>query len=231
MKILVACAAFALLGACAPNQEIERVPEVDAKMADTFASTKSIVYQRAIVRNNRGEGVVTVQGGLACVPHVEGTARSEQFAATDQEYENTFQDEFAKAGYRIARTVGSGDLFSDKKDIPADFRIAGVITKPKMNVCFPFAGFGNFRSGRGEASMTVEWQVWSNTQKAVVYTSVQKGYMKLDSSIASPGRELSGGAFARAVRGLLADEQFIAIVNGGETKPIVSAGGTTAPRT
>jgi len=229
MKIGIAFAALALLGACAPLQEIERVSEVDPKMAESFASTKSIVYQRSVVRNNRGEGVVTVQGGLACVAQAQATARSEQYAATDQEYENAFQEEFARAGYRVARTVGSGDLFTDKKDIAADFRIAGVVTKPKMNVCFPMLGFGNITSGKGEASLTVEWQVWSNAQKAVVYTTTQKGYAKLDSSISGPARELWSAAFARAVRGLLADERFIAILNGAETRPIVSSSGVLSP--
>jgi serine protease Do len=214
--------ALSLLSACAPMQQIERVGEVDPKMADSFASTKSIVYQRSIVRNNRGEGIVTVQGGLACVPHVEATAQSEQYALTDQELENAFQEEFARAGYRIAKTVGSGDLFTDKKDIAADFRIAGVVTRPKMNVCFPMAGFGNLTTGKGEASLTVEWQVWSNAQNAVVYTSVQKGYAKLDSTVAGPARTLWSAAFARAVRGLLTDEQFVAILNGASTRPVVT---------
>lgn len=226
MKITKAVMALSLLSACAPVQQIERVPDVDPRMAESFASTKSIVYQRSIVRNTRGEGVITVQGGLACVPHAEATARSEQFAWTDQEYENAFQEEFARAGYRVARTVGSGDLFTDKKDIPADFRIAGIVTRPKMNVCFPMAGFGNITSGKGEASLTVEWQVWSNAQNAVVYTSTQKGYAKLDTSVAGPARELWTAAFARAVRGLLADDQFVAILNGATTRPIVSGAGT-----
>lgn len=228
MKNLALFAALAALaGACAPMQEIERVPDVDPKMAEAFASTKSIVYERAIVRGERGDSTVTVQGGLACVPHVQAHARSGQYAATNQEYENAFQEEFARAGYRIARTVGSGDLFTDKKDIAADFRIAGVVTRPKMNVCFPLAGFGNFSTGTGEASMTVEWQIYSNAQRAVVYTSVQKGYAKIANSQPDPSRELWREAFARAVRGLLADQKFIEIMDGSPTTPLVSRGSAT----
>ncbi len=219
--VAVILAAFSC--ACAPMQEIERVPEVDPKMAETFVQTRSFVYERAIVRGDRGESTVTVQGGLACVPQAQGFAKSGQYAATNQEFENAFQEEFARAGYRIARTVGSGDLFTDKKDIAADFRIAGVVTRPRMNVCYPMAGFGNFTSGKGEASLTVEWQVWANTQKAVVYTTVQKGYAKLDSSILNPSAELWREAFARAVRGLLADPGFVAAAQGGTVAPIVGA--------
>ena len=61
MKVLLVAVSLMLMGACAPMQQIERVPEVDPKMAESFAQTKSFVYERAIVRGERGEGVVTVQ--------------------------------------------------------------------------------------------------------------------------------------------------------------------------
>ena len=66
------------------------------------------------------------------------------------------------------------------------------------------AGFGNFTSGKGEASLTVEWQTYSNAQHAVVCSTVQKGYAKLDSSIAGPAAELcrSPGARLRLARPL-----------------------------
>lgn len=220
MKIvLIMLAVAGLAGACAPLQEIERVPNIDPPLAETFAKTKSFVYERSIVRGERGEPTITIEAGLACVPQTQGFARSGQYAATNQEYENAFQEELARAGYRVAQTVGGGDLFTDKKDIAADYRVAGVVSRPRMNVCFPMAGFGNFTSGKGEASLTVEWQMYSNAQKAIVYSTVQKGYAKLDSSIAGPTSELWREAFARSVRGLLADPGFISMANGGSAPP------------
>src|SRR5258708_3228864 len=124
-RYVCAIAMLAMAAGCAPLQDIEGGPEVSVKPAEAFAQSKSFIYERSIVGRDRGEAVVTLQAGLACVPHVQGSARSGQYAATDQEYENVFQEEFAAAGYRIARTVGSGDLFTDKKDIAADYRIAG----------------------------------------------------------------------------------------------------------
>jgi hypothetical protein len=62
--------------------------------------------------------------------------------------------------------------------------------------------------------MTVEWQVYSNRQRAVIYSTVQKGYAKLETSTANPGRELWHQAFARAVRGLLVDDGFLGLVSG-----------------
>ena len=220
MKIIgVLLAVASLAGACAPTQQIERVGPIDPPMAETFAKTKSFVYERSVVRGERGEATVTVEGGLACVPHAQGFAKSGQYAATNQEFENAFQEELARAGYRVAQTVGGGDLFTDKKDIAADYRVAGVVSRPKMNVCFPMAGFGNFTTGKGEASLTVEWQLYSNTQQAVVYSTVQKGYAILSTSTANPVSELWREAFARSVRGLLADPGFVAMANGGAAPP------------
>lgn len=125
---------------------------MNVRTTDAFAKTKSFVYARSIRRGNVGDSTITIEGGLACIPHVEGKATSTQSALTDQDYENIFQEEFERAGIRIARTVGSGDLFTDKKDIPADYRVAGVITRPKMNVCSPMAGVWELyvRQGRSK---------------------------------------------------------------------------------
>jgi hypothetical protein len=211
-----------LASACAPVQEIERVSDVTPPMASTFAASKSTVYERSIMRSTLGESVLTFQTGLACVGRSQGTATSEQQALVDQDYENAFQDEFAKAGYRIARTVGSGDLFTDKKQISADFRIAGVVTGRKMNICNSVAGT------KGEASLTVEWQVWDNSKNAVVYVTKQKGYAIQSWSsqnFAVVAKQIWIAAFSRSVRGLLADDGFLALLGGAATTPFIKQSG------
>jgi hypothetical protein len=210
-----------LATACAPVQEIERVPDVTPAMASTFAASKSTVYERSIIKSTVGESLVTLQTGLACVANSQATATSQQQAVVDQDFENVFQDEFAKSGYRIAKTVGSGDLFTDKKQIPADFRIAGVISRRKMNICNSVAGT------KGEASLTVEWQVWDNSKNAVVYVTTHKGYA-IESYSTQPfltvAKHIWLAAFARAVRGLLADDGFLALLGGAPTTPVVKQG-------
>jgi hypothetical protein len=49
----------------------------------------------------------------------------------------------------------------------------------------------------------------------VVFTSQQKGYAKIERSVPRPIGALWGEAYASAVRGLLADPGFIALVNSG----------------
>jgi len=223
MSKLLFVLVLGLVGAaCAPVQQIERVPDVTPPMASTFAASKSTVYQRSIMRSAVGEGVVTLQTGLACVARDEATATSQQQAVVDQEFENVFQEEFAKAGYRISKTVGAGDLFTDKQQIPADFRVAGVISKRKMNICNSVAGT------KGEASLSVEWQVWDNSKNAVVYVTTEKGYA-IEGYSTQPfivvAKSLWVAAFARSVRGLLADDGFLALLGGAPTLPVVKQGG------
>lgn len=162
--------------------------------------------------------MATLQYGLACIGNLEGAEQYSQQTLYDQEYENAFQEEFAKAGYRIVNTAGSADLFTGKKQIPSDFHIAGVITKRKMNICSAILGT------KGEASLTVEWQVWDNSKKAVVYVTTQKGYAINGwtyETISIVGDRMWINAFSGAVRRLLADEGFRALMNGAPTTPVV----------
>lgn len=212
-RTLIVLAIVALSTACAKMQEIERVAPAQAQAASGLGKTKTFVYEKAVVRSTAGTSALTLQAGLACVPQAEGVTSDNNYVENNALLENVFKDEFARAGYATLGTVSSGDLFGDKRDLAADYRVAAVVTKPKMNVCLPMAGFGK-TEGHGEASLTVEWQLYSNQQKAVVYNTEQKGYAKITSSVPQPIRALWSEAYANTVRGLLADPGFIAVVNG-----------------
>jgi hypothetical protein len=212
-RTLIALAAAALSTACAKMQEIERIAPAEAQAASGLGKTKTFIYEKAIVRSTAGTSALTLQAGLACVPRAEGVTSDDNYVENSALLENVFKDEFARAGYATLGTVSSGDLFADKRDLAADYRVAAVVTRPKMNVCLPMAGFGK-SEGHGEASLTIEWQIYSSQQKAVVYTTQQKGYAKITSNVPQPVRTLWSEAYATAVRGLLADRGFIALVNG-----------------
>ena len=210
---LAALAAVALSTACAKMQEIERVAPGQAQAAAGMGKTKTFVYEQTVVRSTAGTSAVTLQVGLTCMPRSEGVTSGDNYIENNSLLETVFKEEFERAGYTTLGTVTKGDLFGDKRDLAADYRVAALVTKPKMNVCIPLAQWGK-TDGYGEASLTVEWQVYSSLQKAVVYTTQQKGYAKIDSSVAQPMTALWREAYANAVRGLLADPGFIAVING-----------------
>lgn len=215
MKVrnILALGAATLATACAKMQEIERTtPPAQAQAASGIGASRSFVYEKSVVRSTAGDSAVTLQVGITCAPRTEGRTGTDNYTETSPLLEEVFKEQFERAGYRVLGTVSSGDLFGEKRDLPADYRVAALVTRPKMNVCMPMIGFGN-TNGHGEASLTVEWQIYSTATKAVVYTSTQKGYAKINSSVNQPIRALWREAYASAVRGLLTDPGFIALVN------------------
>ncbi|MYA59560.1 MAG: hypothetical protein F4X40_03230, partial [Chloroflexi bacterium] len=62
---------------------------------------------------------------------------------TDQ-FNDLFRTELENANYKV---VGDPDaLFEDPEINSAEYFIAGLISNIEANVCYPLAGFGNFRT-------------------------------------------------------------------------------------
>ena len=212
IRILMVLALAALSTACAKMQEIERVAPTQAQAASGLGKTKTFAYEKTVVRATAGTPVSTIQTGLTCVPRAQTVIGQDHYTETSSTLQDAIRQEFERAGYTTVGMAPGGALFTDSR--AADYRIAAVVTRPKMNVCVPLAVYSK-DEGYGEASLTIEWQIFSNTQNAVVFTSQQKGYAKIDSSVPRPIRALWSEAYASAVRGLLADPGFIALVNSG----------------
>lgn len=200
-----------MLAACATPQTIDRTANTDIKIADAAATNLQFAYQRLIADPDRATPFATVKVGLACVPRTQMGWNTNNSLVNDQEFERIVHDEFKAAGYRMAGAPNTGDLFNERRPTGADFRIAGVMSKMKMNVCFPLAGFGDAYRGTGEASLAVEWQIYSEKTKAVVYRTSQTGFAAIDSSTPGVAKELIQRAFIQAVRGLLVDPGFRAV--------------------
>ena len=212
IRILMVLALAALSTACAKMQEIERVAPAQAQAASGLGKTKTFAYEKTVLRATPGTSVMTIQVGLTCVPRAETVTSQDNYTETSNILQDAVRQEFERAGYTTVGMAPGGAVFTDNR--VADYRIAAIVTRPKMNVCVPLAQYSK-DEGYGEASLTIEWQIYSNAQNAVVFTSQQKGYAKIDSSVPRPIGALWGQAYASAVRGLLADPGFIALVNSG----------------
>lgn len=215
IRTLVALAVAALSTACAKMQEIERVAPTQAQAASGLGKTRTFAYEKTVLRATPGTPVMTIQTGLACVPRAEAVTSQDNYSETSTILQDAIRQEFERAGYTTVGMAPGGALFTDNR--VADYRIAAIVTRPKMNVCVPLAAYSK-DEGYGEASLTIEWQIYSNAQNAVVFTSQQKGYAKIESSVPRPIRALWSEAYASAVRGLLADPGFIALVNSGRAR-------------
>ncbi|HKV00165.1 MAG TPA: hypothetical protein VJR58_33010 [Vineibacter sp.] len=202
-----------LMGGCTQPQEIvrlneiERVGEVRLIQAEPAAQARTLAYQLPAAGRSAATPRVTVLRGPDCQIGSQSAARTTLFAVTDQDYANVFQDELRRVGYQALDAVAA-----DARDSRAEFAIAATMTNVRMNICLPAADLGDIYGGKGEASMTVRWQVYASARKSIVYTTTQAGYGKLDDVTDAAARELLRAAFARAVHGLLADEGFRALL-------------------
>lgn len=123
----------------------------------------------------------------------------------NEELANHLNTELDSAGYDVVRPTES--LFEAPNEGNAEFMLGGVVKSLASNRCYPFAGFGNYGTSSGEASVEVEWQLYEKRTRAIVYTATTGGTGKADN-----GPNGAEDAFYRAVtaalRNLLIDQQF-----------------------
>jgi hypothetical protein len=200
-------AALAAIAACTQVQDIARVNEVPLVLADTAGQARTLAYQLPEPSSDGLSPRITVLRGTACQLGSQRATRTTPFTIPDWEYANVFQDEFRRAGYRALDAVAAGTPVG-AGGVAAEFRIIGVMSNVRANVCLPAADLGNVYDGKGEASLTVRWEIHGQAGRGAVYTTTQRGYARIDEPIPAVPRELMRAAFARAIHGLLADEGF-----------------------
>lgn len=209
-----------LLTGCGTPAEIKPIPEPTVIDVPDGSSAKPVQFRKIVAKLNRGQNIGAIEGGLLCVPQGDLTWRGGRATVSDEEFTDTFREELRKANYPIVGDPNA--LFDDPSTWRAEILVAGLITTIKANICFPYAGFGNYGTASGEVFLTVDWQIYSRLDRQVIYKVSTSGSAKTKSS-GTGGIDAFYNAFAQATRGLLADQQFHAIIAGnkanGQTMP------------
>jgi len=207
MNVRVACAIvlLAVIAACMPHlpPQAEAVP----KPASQAAQSRSFFFEGVTDGDLRDVSII-VAGGLACYPQTSSPnlPGMQRLVPSDPAFAHIFREELSRAGYRNIGVAGDAGA----SPAAADYRVAAVLTRTTMNVCYPFSG--NLGDGNGQANIGVQWQVFRRGQSTPAFTAAQSGYARLDSTVLAPNRILWRNAFAGAVRGLLADDGFVAFI-------------------
>jgi len=117
-------------------------------------------------------------------------------------------------------TVGDPEaLFQDPDAWRAEILVGGLINDIKANICYPLAGWG-ISDGKGEASITVEWQIYSRIGRKIIKKITSIGTSSIKNSSTSGQYDVFYNAFSQAVRGLLSNKEFHDIVS--NDSPVVS---------
>lgn len=208
---------FVTLAGCGTSAVIKDVQDIEIEELNLTAATNSkpIQLSKIVVKLKRGEHVGAAQAGMLCVPHADLNWRGGSLNIDSSEFTETFKEELEKYSFK---TVGDPNaLFEDPSSWKAEILVAGLVNELKANVCFPYAGFGNYSSTKGEAFVKVEWQIYSKLDRSVVHTVATEGAYKSTETNQGGLDEIIMNAFSQAARHLLADKKFREIViRGGE---------------
>ncbi len=140
-------------------------------------------------------------------------------------YSVPFKAEMQRAGYDVV-TPGEDNLF-DRESGSADYEAAAVITDAHIEGCVgDGAYFTDKGSVRGDATMTIDWQLYSPIRRQVVAHVTTSGQARLDKSVLGGVQRLIIESFAGNVRELASNQDFRAALSGAKalTKGVVLPG-------
>jgi serine protease Do len=130
-----------------------------------------------------------------------------------------------KAGYKVI-TPGEDNLF-DPEAASADYEAAAVITSIKINGCIAaLPPFNSASKIRGDASMTIDWQIYSPIKKQVVAHVSTTGTAHLANSVPGGRQRLILESFTDNTTALAANADFRAAM----TAPKAFTAGFQMPR-
>lgn len=132
------------------------------------------------------------------------------------EFDRVFREEFAAAGLRV--TGDPNNLFQTD-DKSADLQVGALVTSVSAKFCevrnFKQAFSSEQHYGvKGEASMAIEWQVYSTSQAKVVARIPTSGSYRLEKEVDSGNLVVLHRAFAANVQALASSPEFRAAVSG-----------------
>ena len=202
------------LNACAtPVKNVPIKPTINVPLG---RKTKPIQFKKIVVKLHRGEIVGSFCIDVFCMAIESLTWKGGRISLTDDDFTDVFREELEQANYTV---VGDPDaLFEDPSEWKAELLIAGLVKNLKCNICFPFSGFHNFTTGKGEAYLTVEWQIYSRLNRKVVKKLVTEGSYKQTHLTKDPGFNVVINAFSNATRNLLGNPEFYSLVTKEEPK-------------
>lgn len=208
------------LAACAKKLHLEPVPEPALQPFGMDEQLRPIAMTALTVKMRRQEVMGTVAHDGLCARRTKLTSDGVRENLSRDELVEIFTDEATDT--RLMVTSDARTLFPHPDTSQAELWIGGNITELYRNVCYPLAGWGNPIPSKGEARITVDWEVFSPLDRRVVLRRTTSGYAELDDAIDGGWAELLRRSFAQSVRGLLADEEFRALVTVTQGKPAAS---------
>jgi S1-C subfamily serine protease len=165
--------------------------------------TSPLEFRKFVIKPAHERVIGAVQQGRGCSARAPLTWTSGRDGALGAALGELLLEEVSAAGYTV---VGRSDeLFEDPHGEKAEYVVAGVIRDIRANVCYASP---RRKLGTAEASLAVDWQVYSHRSKRVELKATTAGSARLADQQQEAGPEAVTRAFVSAARNLLADQRF-----------------------
>jgi serine protease Do len=139
---------------------------------------KAVALTRIVVKLSPGTQWAILQRGVFCNVSSSATSDGSQTEFKVSSVMDTFRTTFRGAGLHPEEEAS---LFDPAGTSPSEYALAGVITSEKMTICIPDVAPANANRVKGDATATIEWQLYSRLEKQVVAKAVTTaGYSTRD---------------------------------------------------
>jgi S1-C subfamily serine protease len=214
-RIVRAPLAIALAGFLACGTAFAQpAQQASSSQAAATADQNSVKLVKLLMALPAGSPWMSMKvGGLICIgnPTVQTWpgGREEQKISP---YSIPFKTELERAGYKVV-TPGEDNLFEEAAGA-ADYDVAAVITDAHVDGCMANGVFLTERGAvRGDASLKMDWQLYSRLKKQVVARVSTSGTAKLEEAAPGGVARLITEAFASNVRELAQSADFRAAMS------------------
>jgi len=223
-RVAVVLALFlsVIVGSC---EEQEKAIPIEPVVVASGERARLMQFQKLVVDLRRGQEIGRQKIGYTGLNYRPLVWEQGRATYDDPEVVAAFRKECERANYRVA---GDPNMLFDVPSEPeAELLVAACIKDMRMDMQYPFAepgdvfaaSLGDPRQSRGDCAMKVEWQVYSQLQRDVVYTNVTEGENKITKAAITGEMDVFLGAFAMATRNLLSDQRFHDLVT--EPTPVI----------
>jgi len=194
-----------LLVGCAP------VPKVaQQKPLKPGPRVQPVMLKKVVAKPQRGATIGNIYGGLAHVWQMNLVWQGGRIAMDPSEFSEELRRQFESNNLTVVGDPTA--LFEDPSEWKAEYMIGALVKDIKMDLWYPWCGYGNWNTGSGHGYVEVEWQIYARRSRSVELKVTTKGSAH-DVKITDLGpSEPLLRAFGAAAKNLMADQKFMGLV-------------------
>jgi serine protease Do len=225
-----------VLCGCTSAARVHPVAARESIAAKPSSAGRVVELKKIVIHVPASRAAGELRTGLACLNRKPLAPAAGRAYLTDGDLEEVFREEFSSAGYTVAGDPNA--LFEEPSETRPDYLIAGIVSNVTASLCSPGLHSSATDRAKGEASLAVDWQVYSLKTRKVEFSVTSGGSGLLTSPREGGGFEVFRQAFRAAARNLLANPRLREILDAPprgeqqstEEEPLVVAFETASPQ-